>query len=85
MTTSGYCEEIMKMRALQRVLKKLHSRRGRQVGSATITTPGEEVKISRLLITDTLAVHVVRGYTEGNVLPSPVPKGEGPGAPATPR
>jgi len=67
------CKKITQPNALQRILKKLHRRDRRQVGPTLETAEGEEVKVSRLLITDALAlIHCEDTPTGGGgvVLPS---------------
>ena len=59
-------KEIAQANALQRIFKKLHGRDRRQVGTTAITTEGEEVELPSLLITDALAFHALRGYSNGN-------------------
>jgi hypothetical protein len=40
----------------------------RQVRTTAITTEGEEVELPRLLITDALAFHALRGYSNRETL-----------------
>jgi uncharacterized protein with von Willebrand factor type A (vWA) domain len=61
------CEEITLPNALQRILKKLHRRDRRQVWLTPETAEGDEMKLPRLLITDALACHTPREYSNRKV------------------
>src|ERR1035437_3057026 len=78
------CKERKQPNALQRIFKKLHRRDRRQVGPTAETTEGEEVKLPRLLITDALTFHTLRGYSNrgqfgqrGASIPGPQKQGTG--------
>ena len=81
-------QEIARANALQRIFKELHGRDWLKVRPAAVTTKSEEVELPGLLIADALTFHAPRGYSrdgraggDERVFRSPVPKGEGPGAP----
>jgi len=54
---TGDNEEVAEPHALQRIFEEIHGCGRREIGSATITAEGEEVKFRCLLITDSLAFH----------------------------
>jgi hypothetical protein len=64
--TSNY-KEITQPNALQRIFKKLHRPDRRQVWPTPETAEGEEVKLPGLLITDALAFHTLREYSNRKV------------------
>jgi hypothetical protein len=60
---TGDCKEITKANPLQRIFKKLHGGDCGQIRPSAIATEGEEVELPGLLITDALAFHAQRGYS----------------------
>jgi hypothetical protein len=60
---AGNRKEIAQANALQRIFEKLHGRERREVWEAAIAAKREEVEIPRLLTTDALAFHRLRGYS----------------------
>lgn len=79
---SGNSEEIAPADTLQRTFKKLDDGRCRQIRSPAIATEGEEMELSRLLVTDTPAFHAASIFHLQTVVQppaSPVANCEGPG------
>jgi len=60
---TGNCKEIAQPNALQCVFKKLHGRDRRKIWPTAETTECQEVKIPCLLITNALALHTLREYS----------------------
>ena len=59
---AGNRKEIAQADALQRILKEIHGCGRGQVRTTAIATEGEEVELPRLLMSDALAFHALRGY-----------------------
>ena len=84
---TGNHKQISPADALQRIFKEFHGGGRRQVRQVAMRTEGEKVEVSGLLMTDTVALHALRGYPKSNrlsvteALPGPLPRrGEGPRA-----
>ena len=60
---AGNRKEIAQADALQRILKEIHGCGRGQVRTTAIATEGEEVELPRLLMSDALAFHAHRGYS----------------------